>query len=82
MILSDIIGLLILLLIVIVILKIIFSIGGTLLKIGAHLGAGWILLLLVNCLPGVSIPINLVTLIVSGFGGVLGTFLLVLLSVL
>lgn len=61
-------------------IKIIVDYGGILVKIGLHLLFGWILLIIVNVLPGVNVPINLITLIISGFGGVLGTILLVILS--
>jgi inhibitor of the pro-sigma K processing machinery len=56
--------------------------GGTILKIAMHLAFGWITLALVNVLPGINVPINIITMAISGFGGVLGTFLLVLISIL
>lgn len=55
----------------------ILDISSTLLKIAAHFIAGWILLTVVNILPGINIPINLLTMAISGFGGVIGTVLLV-----
>ncbi len=80
--LSEILALVILFLIVILVIKFIFEHGSTILKIIMHLLAGWILLILVDILPGIDVPINLLTIIIAGFGGVLGTFILVLLSIL
>ncbi|MBO7719839.1 MAG: pro-sigmaK processing inhibitor BofA family protein [Methanosphaera sp.] len=71
-----------LLLIVLLAFKLILDYGGTILKIAMHLAFGWITLALVNVIPGIDVPINLLTIAVSGFGGVLGTFILVLLSIL
>ncbi|WP_455645724.1 pro-sigmaK processing inhibitor BofA family protein [Methanosphaera sp.] len=82
MVLSGILTLIVLLLIAILIIKFIISYGGLILKIGVHLLAGWILLGFVNIVPGIDIPINLLTIIISGFGGVFGTFVLVLLSLI
>ncbi len=58
--------------------KLILSISGTALKILVHFLAGWILLTCVNLLPGINIPTNIVTLAISGFGGVIGTIILVI----
>lgn len=65
-----------------VILKIILNIGSTALQIALHLITGWLLLGLVNILPGINIPINILTVIISGFGGVMGTLLLVIIYAL
>lgn len=78
----EILILFVLLLIMLLAIKIILSYGGILLKIAVHLAFGWITLVIVNILPGIDVPINLVTLAISGFGGTLGTFILVLLSIL
>ncbi|MBR0471842.1 MAG: pro-sigmaK processing inhibitor BofA family protein [Methanosphaera sp.] len=59
-----------------IILNLILDIGSTLLKIVAHIISGWILLTLVNLVPGIYIPINTLTVLISGFGGVVGTVLL------
>lgn len=56
--------------------KFIMEISSTILKIALHIIAGWILLTLVNFVPGVDIPINIITMLISGFGGVFGTILL------
>lgn len=82
MILSNIITIIILILIAILIFKIIKDYGGLLLKIALHLLTGWITLILVNVVPGIDIPINLLTMIISGFGGVIGTLLLVIINII
>ena len=51
-------------------------------KIITHLLVGWISLVIVNIIPGINVPINIITMIISGFGGVWGTILLVILSIL
>ncbi|MBE6494208.1 MAG: sigmaK-factor processing regulatory BofA [Methanosphaera stadtmanae] len=80
--LANIITLIILILIAIVIIKIIKEFGGVFLKIALHLLAGWITLVLVNFVPGIYIPVNLLTMIISGFGGVFGTILLVIMNII
>lgn len=78
----EILQFLIALLVIIVALKIIFKYGGTILKILGYLLAGWILLFIANLIPGIFIPINLLTVVISGFGGVPGVLLLILLSLI
>ncbi|RAP48493.1 MAG: sigmaK-factor processing regulatory BofA [Methanosphaera sp. rholeuAM74] len=51
-------------------------------KIIAHLLLGWLSLAIINILPGINVPINIITMIISGFGGIWGTILLVILSLL
>lgn len=63
-------------------IKVILNVGSTVLKIALHLITGWVLLALVNILPGINIPINTITVIISGFGGVTGTLILVIFYVL
>jgi inhibitor of the pro-sigma K processing machinery len=75
---TEIIFLIILIAIGAVDFKFILSISGTVAKIAVHFLAGWILLTIANFLPGINVPINLITLIISGFGGVTGTILLAL----
>ncbi len=62
-----------------IIMNFILDIGSTILKIAAHFIAGWILLSIINILPGIHIPINIITVAISGFGGVVGTVLLAIL---
>ena len=78
----ELITLLILILIAIIGLKLLIETGDTILKIITHLAMGWITLVIVNIIPGIHIPINLITILISGFGGILGTILLVLLSII
>lgn len=59
-----------------IVIKLIFRLSSTILKVVLHFLTGWIMLSVVNLLPGIYIPINLITLIISGFGGVAGTILL------
>ncbi len=40
------------------------------------------MLVIVNYIPGIYVPIDLITILVSGFGGIIGTIVLVLLSFL
>lgn len=62
----------------------IFGIG-LLLKLGkialsilVHMILGWILLFVWNILPFFKIPINILTLLVAGFGGIIGVGVLVI----
>lgn len=63
-------------------LGILFKIAGLLLKILVHVILGWIALFLVNILPFVHIPINILTVLVAGFGGIWGVLLLILAQIL
>lgn len=78
MILSQILSLLILLILAVIIVKIILDYGDTIIKIILHLITGWVMLFIANLIPGIYVPVNLLTLIISGFGGVLGTIVLIL----
>lgn len=78
----DLILLVILIIIAIAVFKLILSFSGTAIKIIAHFIAGWLLLTLVNLLPGINIPMNIVTMAISGFGGVFGTVILVIFYIL
>lgn len=79
---TEIIFLIILIAIGIVAFKFILDISSTLVKIAVHFLAGWILLTLANFFPGIDIPVNIITLIISGFGGVFGTILLAIFYIL
>ena len=63
-------------------LGILFKIAGVLLRILFHVLIGWIALFLVNLLPFVHIPINILTVLVAGFGGIWGVLLLILAQIL
>ncbi|MDI6644723.1 MAG: pro-sigmaK processing inhibitor BofA family protein [Methanobacteriaceae archaeon] len=51
-------------------------------KIILHMILGWILLFLVNLIPFINIPINLLTILIAGFGGVIGVILLLILQLI
>lgn len=78
----DIIFLIILIAIAIVAFKFIWDISSVALKIAVHFIAGWLLLTIANILPGINIPVNIITLLISGFGGVMGTVLLAIFYIL
>ncbi len=78
----EIILLIILIIIAAVTCRFILDISSTLLQIAVHFIAGWILLTIANLLPGIDVPINILTLAISGFGGVIGTVLLAIFYVL
>ena len=79
---TEIIFLIILIAIGIVAFKFILDISSTIVKIAVHFLAGWILLTIANFFPGIDIPINIITLVISGFGGVFGTILLAIFYIL
>lgn len=74
----DLIGIAILIIFIIIGVVILVKIGGLLLRILLHAILGWILLFLVNLFPYVNIPINILTILVSGFGGVFGVVALLI----
>lgn len=54
------------------------KIGGLLLRILIHVIFGWIFLVIVNLLPFIDIPINIITVLIAGIGGVFGVILLII----
>jgi inhibitor of the pro-sigma K processing machinery len=74
----DIIGLAVIVILAIIGIFILIKIGGLLLKILVHAIFGWIILVLVNLIPSVNIPINILTVLVAGIGGVFGVILLLI----
>lgn len=76
--LQEILLIIVLIIVTILVIKFLSEYGSVIVKIILHLAFGWILLGIVNIIPGINIPINLLTMIISGFGGVLGTLLLVI----
>lgn len=72
----NLIMLLVLIVIGIIAFRFILNISSTILKIALHIVSGWILLTIANILPGINIPVNIITLLISGFGGIIGTILL------
>ncbi|AXV37463.1 MAG: sigmaK-factor processing regulatory BofA [Methanobacterium sp. BRmetb2] len=73
---------------IIIIILIILGIGilAKALKLGVkiilHIILGWVLLFLVNLLPFVDIPVNILTILIAGFGGVIGVIFLLIIQVL
>lgn len=78
----DLIGLAVIVIIAIIGIFILIKIGGLLLKLLIHAIFGWIILVLVNLIPTVHIPINILTILVAGIGGVFGVILLLILQFL
>jgi inhibitor of the pro-sigma K processing machinery len=59
-------------------IKILLTLGKVLLGIVMHMFLGWTLLFIWNILPFYKIPITILTILVAGFGGVLGVGILIL----
>ena len=58
--------------------SILLKLGKIALSILLHMIIGWILLFIWNILPFFKIPINILTMLVAGFGGIIGVGVLVL----
>ena len=63
-------------------LIIIFKAAGLIIKILLHMIFGLILLFIVYLVPFVHIPINILTVLVAGFGGFIGVIILIILGLL
>ncbi len=63
-------------------LIILFKAAGIIVKILLHMGFGLILLFIVDLIPFVHVPINVLTVLVAGFGGFIGVVLLIILGAL
>jgi inhibitor of the pro-sigma K processing machinery len=63
-------------------LIILFKAAGLIIKILLHMIFGLILLFIVDLVPFVHIPINILTVLVAGFGGFIGVILLIILGLL
>nr|WP_319373939.1 pro-sigmaK processing inhibitor BofA family protein [uncultured Methanobacterium sp.] len=57
---------------------ILLKLGKIALSILLHMVIGWVLLFIWNILPFFKIPINILTMLVAGFGGVIGVAVLIL----
>jgi len=57
---------------------ILLKLGKIALSILLHMILGWILLFIWNILPFFKIPINILTMLVAGFGGIIGVAVLIL----
>jgi inhibitor of the pro-sigma K processing machinery len=58
--------------------SILLKLGKIALSILLHMIIGWILLFVWNILPFFKIPINILTMLVAGFGGIIGVAALIL----
>jgi len=58
--------------------SILLKLGKVALSILLHMIFGWILLFIWNILPFFKIPINILTMLVAGFGGIIGVAVLIL----
>lgn len=58
--------------------SILLKLGKIALSILLHMIIGWILLFIWNILPFFKIPINILTMLVAGFGGIIGVAALIL----
>jgi inhibitor of the pro-sigma K processing machinery len=56
--------------------------AGIILKILLHMALGFVLLFIVDLLPFIHVPLNIITVLVAGFGGVFGVVLLIILNAL
>ena len=58
--------------------RILYSIAKVILYIVIHAILGLIILFLFNLLPFFKIPINILTVLIAGFGGVIGVLILII----
>jgi inhibitor of the pro-sigma K processing machinery len=63
-------------------LIILFKAAGIIIKILLHMIFGIVLLFLVDLIPFIHIPINVLTVLVAGFGGFIGVIFLIILNLL
>ena len=63
-------------------LIILFKAAGIIIKIVLHMIFGLLLLLIVDLIPFVNVPINILTVLIAGFGGFIGVVFLIILGVL
>lgn len=57
-------------------LKILFKIGKTVFRVTLNMLLGFLVLFLANLLPFIDIPVNILTILVAAFGGILGVGIL------
>ncbi len=58
--------------------SILLKLGKIALSILLHIVIGWVLLFIWNILPFFKIPVNILTMLVAGFGGIIGVAVLIL----
>lgn len=63
-------------------LLILFKAAGLIIKVILHMAFGFILLFIVDLFPFVHIPINILTVLVAGFGGFIGVIFLIILALI
>lgn len=63
-------------------LIILFKVAGIIIKIVLHIAFGLLLLFIVDLIPFVNVPINILTVLIAGFGGFIGVVFLIILGVL
>ena len=63
-------------------LIILFKAAGIIIKILLHMIFGVVMLFIVNLLPFIDVPINILTVLVAGFGGFIGVFCWLLLNLI
>lgn len=78
---SFLVGILLVILVVVGLI-ILFKAAGIIIKILLHMALGFILLFIVDLIPFIHVPLNIITVLVAGFGGVFGVVLLIILSAL
>jgi len=59
-------------------ISLLLKLGKIAVSIIAHMILGWVLLIIWNILPFFKIPLNILTVLVAGFGGVVGVGVLIL----
>jgi inhibitor of the pro-sigma K processing machinery len=59
-------------------IKVLLKVGKVILSIVVYMLLGWVMLFIWNILPFFKIPITFLTVLVAGFGGVLGVGFLIL----
>ncbi|WJI09644.1 sigmaK-factor processing regulatory BofA [Methanobacterium sp. CWC-01] len=59
-------------------INVLLKVGKIVLTIVVHMLLGWIMLFIWNILPFFKIPITILTVLVAGFGGILGVGVLIL----
>ena len=74
----ELLGIALLIIFIIIGVVILVKLGGVILRVLLHVILGWILLFLVNLFPYVNIPINILTVLVAGFGGVFGVIIMLI----
>ncbi|MDI6702543.1 pro-sigmaK processing inhibitor BofA family protein [Methanothermobacter wolfeii] len=59
-------------------LRVLLRVGRTLITVAANMLTGLVILICVNMLPFINLPLNLLTILVAGFGGIAGVGILII----